>query len=191
MELAAPEESILVAEAELAQVAGEEDSQALAQDSIATALPVAAAPVAVEATESIPAPGTEPEAVLEVAEFYTDEAQTSVFSSHYATTSGLAPATIGSVSGTTAAAHLSFIDSIATRPSATLQVLYLSLGLLVSTLLLVSVVLGVYNARPLQVVYGVGLLMLMSGLFYLHASLTTQVVVAAGPDSGYSITTSL
>jgi len=189
MELGALEEPVLVAAEDRAQVAGEEDTQILLIDT-EQSLPKPVAPEEVETTPVAPvavvtpvAPA--PEEALEVAEVYTDEAQTSVFSTHYATSSGLAPAAIGSVSGTTAAAHLSFIDSIATRPSATLQILYLTIGLLVSTLLLVSIVLGFYNARPLQVVYGVGLLLLMSGLFYLHTSLTTSVVVAAGPDSVY------
>jgi hypothetical protein len=54
--------------------------------------------------------------------------------------------------------------------------------MLIAVLLLVSVVIGINNTRPLQVVYGVGLLMLMSGLFYVHAALTTSVVIAAEPE---------
>lgn len=172
MPLNVVEEPILAVTEDLAEVAGDTD--------ISKAIP---APV--------PEVVQQPETALEVSEVYTVDAQTSVFSSHYATSSGLAPATIGSVSGTTAAAQVSFVESIATRPSVTLQILYLTLGLLVSTLLLVSIVLGIYNARPLQVVYGVGLLLLMSGLFYLHTSLTTNVVVATASDATYNITTPL
>ncbi len=113
---------------------------------------------------------------LVVAEVFTDESQTSVFSTHFSTSSGLEPV-IGSVSGTTAN-DVNFAGLI-TRPSVMLQSIYLVLGLFVSVLLLSSIVIGLKHERPLQVVYGVGLLMLMSGLFYVHASLTASVVVAA------------
>ncbi len=179
MELGAPEEPVLVDREELTQVAGQQDTKKLLVDT-APSLPEVVIPVVVASITT--------EAKLEVAEVYTEEAQTSVFSSHYATSSGLESAA-GSVSGTTAVAQLSFIDSVATRPSMTLQILYLSLGLLVSALLLASVVLGIYNARPLQVVYGVGLLLMMSGLFYLHISLTTQVVIASGPVTDFEVIT--
>jgi hypothetical protein len=114
---------------------------------------------------------------LEVAEVVSDSEQTSVFSTHFATSSGLTPV-IGTVSGTTAE-QISFVGSIATRPSALLQVLYLTLGLFVAFLLLSSIVIGIKYERPRQVVYGLALLLLMSGLFYVHASLTASVVVAA------------
>ncbi len=113
---------------------------------------------------------------LMVADVFTEDAQTSVFSTHFATTSGLEPI-VGSVSGTTAS-EVNFAGLI-TRPSVMLQSIYLTLGLFVSILLLSSIVIGLKHERPLQVVYGVGLLMLMSGLFYVHASLTASVVVAA------------
>jgi Cysteine-rich secretory protein family len=113
---------------------------------------------------------------LVVAEVFTEGARTSVFSTHFATSSGLAPV-VGSVSGTTAS-DVSFVG-LMTRPSVMLQSIYLVLGLFVFILLLSSIVIGFKYHRPLQVVYGVALLMLMSGLFYVHASLTASVVVAA------------
>lgn len=131
---------------------------------------------------SVPVAETEvvPESV-EVAEVVTDSNQTSVFSAHFATSSGLEPVSIGSVSGTTAD-NFSFVEIAATQPSTILQAVYFGLGMLVATLLLLSIIIGIHNTRPLQVVYGVGLMMLMSGLFYLHVALTTSVVIAATPD---------
>ena len=137
--------------------------------------------VSEEVTE---APVTEESVVpepIEVAEVVTDNSQTSVFSTHFATSSGLEPVSIGSVSGTTADS-LSFVEVAATQPSTILQAVYLGIGMLVATLLLLSIIIGIHHTRPLQVVYGVGLMLLMSGLFYLHVTLTTNVVIAATPD---------
>lgn len=142
-------------------------------------------PVAVVEEESVVLAETTPEVTEEsvvVAESLPETAPLSSFSSYVATSSGLAPVAVGSVSGTTAES-VSFSESLITRPSVTLQMVYLTLGLLVAVLLMVSIVIGINHTRPLQVVYGVGLLMLMSGLFYVHAALTTSVVIAATPEA--------
>ena len=134
--------------------------------------------------EAAPAPAAEESVVpeqIEVAEVVTDASQTSIFSTHFATSSGLEPVSIGSVSGTTAD-NFSFVEVAATQPSTILQAVYLGIGMLVATLLLLSIIIGINHTRPLQVVYGVGLMLLMSGLFYLHVTLTTSVVIAATPD---------
>jgi hypothetical protein len=119
----------------------------------------------------------------EVASVLVEDERTSIFSTHFATSSGLEPAILGNVSGTTAPQKVSFINSIATKPSLMLQTTYLIIGLLVAVLLLVSIVVGIHHTRPLQVVYGVAMLMIMSGLFYVHIALTTSVVIAAEPES--------
>ncbi len=70
-------------------------------------------------------------------------------------------------------------QSLITMPNHLLRFIYMFLGSLVAVLLLVSVAMGMRYHRPWQVVYGVGLMMLMSGLFYLHSAITAEVVVAA------------
>lgn len=138
---------------------------------------MASAPVLVkEEVEMVEVP-------TEVADILVEEERTSIFSTHFATSSGLEPAILGNVSGTTVPQKVSFISSVATRPSIMLQTTYLVIGLLVAVLLLVSIVVGIHNTRPLQVVYGVGMLLIMSGLFYVHIALTTSVVIAAEPES--------
>src|SRR3989344_2929042 len=123
---------------------------------------VTPAPVEVLGTEEVvseevtEAPVTEESVVpepIEVAEVVTDNSQTSVFSTHFATSSGLEPVSIGSVSGTTADS-LSFVEVAATQPSTILQAVYLGIGMLVATLLLLSIIIGIHHTRPLQVVYG-------------------------------------
>lgn len=117
-------------------------------------------------------------APIEVADVYRDTQNTSVFSTHFATSSGLAPMALDSVSGSTAT-QASLIGSIATKPNSVLQFLYLLVGLFVASLLLSSIVIGIKYERPLQIVYGLGLLLLMSALFQIQVLLTTPVVIAA------------
>lgn len=71
------------------------------------------------------------------------------------------------------------LASIATQPNFTLQILYLSLGALVVFSLIISMLVSLYHKRLRQVAYGVFLLLLMSGLFYLHYSLINNVVIAS------------
>ncbi len=120
----------------------------------------------------------ENETPVEVAEVYTDEKNTSVFSTHFATSSGLAPMMLENVSGSTAT-EASIMSAVATKPNAVLQFMYLLIGLFVASLLMSSIVIGIKYERPLQIVYGLGLLLLMSALFQVHTALTTEVVIAA------------
>jgi Cysteine-rich secretory protein family len=107
--------------------------------------------------------------------------------SFMATSSGLKPSLAGvedeslysRQSGTTPA------ESLITMPNHVLRFIYMFLGALIATLLLFSIALGMRYHRPWQVVYGVGLLMLMSSLFYLHTMITAEVVVAAEINEYY------
>lgn len=155
-------------------VAGE---QTVSEEVVVEPVPVKTVP------EVLPEAAVEKTVETEVSEVLVEDNQTSVFSTHFSTSSGLAPATIGSVSGTTATEQVSFIGSIATKPTILLQAVYLTIGLLVALLLLISIVIGIHHTRPLQIVYGVGMLMIMSGLFYVHISITTSVVIASEPSA--------
>jgi Cysteine-rich secretory protein family len=164
-----------------------EGEELVAGDQIDLVLPVVKEEVVKEPVidTNIPVPANEIEAIpdeapVEVNEGSKREAKTSFFSNHFATSSGLMPISISSMSGATNSKP-AIISSIATRPSVLLQSVYLVVGILVACLLLLSVVVGARNHRPLQVLYGVGLLLLMSVLFYVHISLTTKVVIAAIP----------
>jgi Cysteine-rich secretory protein family len=97
-----------------------------------------------------------------------------------ATTSALAPAT-ASIAPDSPGTRVSKVEGLATTPNTVLRILYLVIGTLVAIFLSTSVVLGMRYHRPWQVVYGVGLLMLMSGLFYVHSFLTSGIVLAGSP----------
>lgn len=113
--------------------------------------------------------------------------QPDALSSFMATSSGLEPdlASTKSLlqahqSGTTPA------ESFITMPNHVLRIIYLFLGALIAVLLLISILLGMRYHRPWQVVYGVGLLLLMSGLFYFHTMITATVVIAAPLEQAQS-----
>ncbi len=91
-----------------------------------------------------------------------------------ATSSGLAVANI--VEEPTVSSPTS-LASIITKPNALLQAIYLFFGLIVVSLLLASVVTEAKRTRYVQMAYGVGLLLVMGGLWYLHSLLTTGAVV--------------
>jgi hypothetical protein len=155
----------------LAQVAGEQSDVVLpVPATVAPSLPSSVKDVTEETIlEQVP--------ISEVVEVITNTEQTSVFSTHFSTSSGLAPLVETSMSGSTATKP-SILGTIATQPSMLLQAIYIIIGSLVAFLLIGSVLVGVKNHRPVQIAYGVLLLMLMSGLFYVHLGLTTHVLVA-------------
>lgn len=69
------------------------------------------------------------------------------------------------------------IASLATEPSSLLQLIYLILGSITALALFTSVVLEWRHHRPLQTIYGLALLLVMVGLFYVHTILSSGAVV--------------
>jgi Cysteine-rich secretory protein family len=133
---------------------------------------VISAPAAIPVLAPLPQPtSVSPEVVQDVP---TDE-------SFIATTSALAPIAPDLVTPDPAQTEVTTVAALATTPNTVLQILYLIIGTLVAVFLSLSVVLGMRYHRPWQVVYGVGLLMLMSGLFYLHSFLTSGIALAGSP----------
>lgn len=104
-------------------------------------------------------------------------------SSYVATTSDLVAAQIetSNATGGTTEMQASLFATFATSPNYLLQTVYVIVGFFVAVLLLSSVLIGFRHHRPLQVAYGIGLLLLMTGLFSIQAELSTKVVIAATP----------
>jgi Cysteine-rich secretory protein family len=67
--------------------------------------------------------------------------------------------------------------ALATEPSKLLQLMYLILGGLTAFVLLLSVVLEWRHHRPVQTAYGLLLLMVMAGLFYVHTTIIAGAVI--------------
>ncbi len=68
--------------------------------------------------------------------------------------------------------------SVLTQPHVVLQLMYAIIGLFVLVSLVLSIFIEIRHQQPLQIAYGVALLMLMSGLFYVHTLLTGGVMIA-------------
>ncbi len=74
------------------------------------------------------------------------------------------------------AQEVSFL-SLATQPNTVLQVSYTLIALAVFVLLILSFVNELKHAHPVQMAYSVALLLLMVGLYQLHATLTQGAII--------------
>lgn len=90
------------------------------------------------------------------------------------TTSDLVPITATTLENTDSVGS---VAELATQPNKILRLVYALIGGLVIISLLASVALGVKRHRPMEISYGVLLLLLMVGLVYLHLQLTAGAVV--------------
>jgi hypothetical protein len=92
-----------------------------------------------------------------------------------------------SVAGTPAPRSLAVVAAettapvlaVVTKPQLVLQVLYIVFGFLVAVALTLSVIIEIRRQRPVQIMYGVGLLSLMYLLFHVHLQLSSGVLIAA------------
>lgn len=66
---------------------------------------------------------------------------------------------------------------LATQPNKILQIVYVLFGFIVLGLLIASVVVEARKSRYTQMAYGIGLLFIMAGLWYVNALLTTGATV--------------
>jgi len=142
-------------------------------------------PVEVTGIEEVPDQSPEPAEVVTVSsETQVSESEVTtvaledvvvVEQAMMATSSGLAVANIVEEPTDNNSTSLA---SFITKPNALLQAIYLFFGLIVVSLLLTSVVTEAKRTRYVQMAYGVGLLLIMGGLWYVHSILTTGAVVA-------------
>lgn len=93
-----------------------------------------------------------------------------------ASSTNLAPAPMATIeySGGTSAP---MVARLATEPNRVLQLLYIIVGLITGIALGTSVLLQWRQHRPVQTVYGIAMLILMCGLFYVHTMVTSGVVI--------------
>jgi hypothetical protein len=89
-----------------------------------------------------------------------------------ATSSGLA-----AFSETATTSEPAPVAGVVTRPNALLQIVYTLFGFIVIGLLLAAAVTEARHNRFVQVAYSFGLLLVMGGLWYVHAILTTGTVI--------------
>ena len=85
-----------------------------------------------------------------------------------------APASLLTFSGGTTAPMMA---QLATQPNRVLQMLYLGIGSLTAVLLIISIIQGWRRKTLTQVWYGVGMLLVISLLFYIHTVVTSGAVI--------------
>jgi hypothetical protein len=110
-----------------------------------------------------------------VAETKVFDADTAVYSSFVSTSTGGIAAALEPVSEVTESTP--FYAEVATQPNRILQMLYLVIGAGVFVALMMSILIEARRQQPVQIAYGVGLLSLMFGLFYIHSVLTHGVSI--------------
>jgi hypothetical protein len=67
--------------------------------------------------------------------------------------------------------------AVATQPNTVMQIVYALVALAVFVLLILSFVNELRHAHPIQVGYSVAMLLLMTGLYWLHTHLTEGAIV--------------
>lgn len=106
----------------------------------------------------------------------TDSRQVvSLYSGMAASTTNLTPAPY--TTSNSVINQVPTMAALATEPNTLLQLIYLILGSITAFALIASVVLEWRHHRPLQTVYGLALLLMMAGLFYIHTIISSGAIV--------------
>ncbi len=154
------------------QVAGESTEVAVEPE----VAPVVTETVPVQTAVDVPLPPVVQEPLPErVLVTEVEDTYVSLYSDLAASSTNLTPARI--LTADTAGHTTPFVARMAVAPSLALQFLYLIIGSLTVLVLLTSVLLEWRQHRPREMVYGLSLLVVMCGLFYIHTMLTVGVVI--------------
>ena len=156
-------ESVVIEKAPVVEIPAETESLQVSSSTLADT--VATSSVALNASEATLTAPIASE-LKNNAVFYSD---------FIATTTGGIPATMNTAS--TGGESTSFFLSFATQPHKILQGIYILIGLLVFFSLIFSIFIEIRYQQPLQIVYGVGMLLVMLGLFYVHIAVTTGALI--------------
>jgi hypothetical protein len=106
----------------------------------------------------------------------TDEG-VSMYSGVIATSSGLPVLLSAPQADTAGATETAFLSRIATQPTTVLSIVYTALSVTIGAMLLFALALAWRAHRPRQIVYALGLLLLMSGLMTIHYYVTAGALV--------------
>lgn len=160
----APEEELLAA-------ALADEVVAVAADETVAGAELALAPEVLDTSTVPPVMTTEPILPTLIKTEVTPES-VSLYSGHAATSTN-APLLDPALAYTdTETEPVSWVAERAVQPHQLLQIIYVILGSLVALALIIAVVIEWRHQRPRHVLYGIGLLLLMSGLFYIHGLVT-------------------
>jgi hypothetical protein len=115
---------------------------------------------------------------LEVTNVTVTDEGVVMYSGLVATTTGLPVLLTAPASDTAGATETAFVARLATQPNTFLTMIYSFLAIVISAMLLGALALTVRAQRIREVVYTLGLLLLMTGLVALHLYVTAGAVVA-------------
>ncbi len=164
-ESASVTESVEVVKAD--EVSITEEEEVVMQDEVSTTTLATANSEVIEPKEEVIVASQEP---------IVPTSKTSLYSDFMSTSTGGIAALTGDTGGQIAQTT-PFILKIATQPHVVLQTLYILIGLFVFICLLLSIFIEIRYQQPVQIAYGIGLLTLMSALFYIHTSLITGAFI--------------
>lgn len=133
----------------------------------------------IEFFEAESAPVTSSEAVpaTELADVEATENGIALYSDHISTSTNAVPASIEPQNADVAGNTVPYAYELATRPHLVLEIFYTLLALFVVSTLTLSIVIEMRRQQPLQVAYGVAMLLLMAGLWSLHIVTTAGALV--------------
>ena len=126
---------------------------------------VPAEPVLVESTSSAEESAS---AETKVIDMKVDESGVAMYSDFISTSTGAIPASIDPLNEDVQNSSASYFMRLATQPHVVLQILYAVIGLFVTIALVLSIFIEIRKQQPVQIAYGVALLLLMYGLFEIH-----------------------
>ncbi|MBY0538342.1 hypothetical protein K2P47_03000 [Patescibacteria group bacterium] len=145
-------------------------------ETVAAQTAAATEPMAVDESITQMNTATTPAAFAEEAKTVMGAAEAiSLYSGMAASSSNLTPAPYTTVDLEAEAAPK--VAVLATEPSKLLQLIYLVLGGITAFVLLLSVMLEWRHHRPIQTAYGIVLLMIMAGLFYVHTTIVAGAII--------------
>lgn len=137
-------------------------------------------PVAEEVTpEPVPTPAPveiTPEPVL--TSVTNESGQTVALMSDTVTTSRSGTEFDGSTAGTQSQPPVSTVARIATQPQQLLNMVYSFTAVFVALALILSIFIEIRKQHPVQIAYGIALLLIMIGLSYLHVVVAGGAVIA-------------
>ena len=138
---------------------------------------IAAEPVPTTILTEVVPTSTETVPATEVTDMEATDHGVALFSDHMSTSAPGIPATIEPEADNGTGGTTPYLYELATQPQTVLQIIYTLLALFVVGSLIASIVIEIRKQQPIQIAYGLAMLLLMAGLLSLHIATTTGALI--------------
>ena len=138
---------------------------------------IAAEPVPTTILSEVVPTSTETVPATEVTGMEATDHGVALYSDHMSTSTGGIPATIEPETDNGTGGTTPYLYELATQPQTVLQIIYTLLALFVVGSLIASIVIEIRKQQPIQIAYGLAMLLLMAGLLSLHIATTTGALI--------------